>query len=267
MQGLGSFYLDIQSIHLAHEYVLDRSHKCEYPSGREHYGLVYVLSGKAEYRFRNGERSSVTEGDVIFLSPNCAYSIVTENEFRHYTVNFDIHGDGSNLETLEQSYWLLRWKDTQQLERAMKQLVQVWHSKRPGYKMQAVGYLYVLISHFYLAYTSEQSSQAFQRLLPARTYIEKSFHRPLTLEHLAFLTNMSVTNFRREWKKQYVESPMQYRDSLRLSHAKEYLLSGYYSVAEVAAKCGFEDVSYFVRFFRQKTGITPGAFRKNALGK
>ena len=33
---------------------------------------------------------------------------------------------------------------------------------------------------------------------------------------------------------------------------------------EIAEKCGFDDVSYFVRFFKKQTGITPGEFKKSA---
>ena len=73
---------------------------------------------------------------------------------------------------------------------------------------------------------------------------------------------MSTTHFRREWTKLYGTPPLQYRDALRLSYAKEYLLSGYYSVTEVAEKCGFEDTNYFIRFFKKHTGITPGKFSK-----
>lgn len=73
-----NFYLDIKKIHIAHKFILDRIYKCEYPSGRGHYGLVYVLNGKAEYRFLGGNRITGTDGDVLFLSPGCAYSIVTD---------------------------------------------------------------------------------------------------------------------------------------------------------------------------------------------
>ena len=59
---------------------------------------------------------------------------------------------------------------------------------------------------------------------------------------------------------------MQYRDSIRLYYAKEYPNSGYYTVSEIAEKCGFDDVSYFVRFFKKKAGFTPGEFKKKFLG-
>ena len=261
----GDFYLDIEKIHIAHEFILDRIHKCDYPFGRAHYGLVYVLNGKAEYRFSAGDRFTVTDGDVLFLSPNCAYSIVTEKEFKHYTINFDLHEDSSNLNALGQAYCLLQGKKLEQIERSLKELVGVWSLKKTGYEMRSVGYLYELLSQFYFAYMTEQNSVFYQRLLPAKEYIEQHFKQPITLEQLAFISNMSVTNFRREWKKHYPESPIRYRDNIRLYYAKEYLNSGYYSVSEIAERCGFDDVSYFVRFFKKQTGTPPGAYKKRNI--
>ncbi len=259
--------LDIKKIHIAHEFVLDRVHKCEYLRGRGSYGLIYAMSGNAEYRFSTGDRFSVSEGDVLFLSPHNAYSIVTEKEFKHYTVNFDIHEASSNLGALNQPYCLLKEKNMEQLERLFKRLIGIWSSKKSGYEMQAIGCLYELLSLFYFDCINRQNTTAYQRLLPAKEYIEQHFDQPITLEELAFLSNMSVTNFRREWKKLYTESTLQYRDAIRLYYAKEYLNSGYYTVSEIAEKCGFDDVSYFVRFFKKQTGITPGEFRKQLLGR
>ena len=52
--------------------------------------------------------------------------------------------------------------------------------------MRSVGYLYELLSQFYFEYTKEQNSVLYQRLLPAKEYIEQHFKGPITLEQLAF---------------------------------------------------------------------------------
>ena len=256
------FYIDVERIHIAHEYVLDGAHKCEYPRGRGSFGLILALQGKAEYRFASGDRVTVSRGDLLFVFPHTAYSIVTEKEFRHYTVNFDVHGDTSNPEVLGSPYCLLQDKGVEQPERSFRRLVGLWRDKSTGYEMQAVGCLYELLSLFHLEYLRERRERTYPGLLLARETVEQRFAEPLTLEQLAFLSNMSVTNFRREWKKQYGDTPMQYRDAVRLYYAKEHLHSGYYTVSEVAKKCGFDDVSYFVRFFRKKTGIPPGKYQR-----
>lgn len=45
--------------------------------------------------------------------------------------------------------------------------------------------------------------------------------------------------------------------------AKRYLLATTNQVNQVADLLGYEDVSYFIRFFRKHTGYTPEAFRQN----
>ncbi|MBU2491963.1 MAG: AraC family transcriptional regulator [Bacteroidetes bacterium] len=45
--------------------------------------------------------------------------------------------------------------------------------------------------------------------------------------------------------------------------SKRYLLSTSNQVKEIAYHLGYEDVSYFIRFFRKHTGLSPQAFRQN----
>ena len=47
--------------------------------------------------------------------------------------------------------------------------------------------------------------------------------------------------------------------------AKRYLVYTESSVAQVAHMTGFDDPAYFNRFFTQRVGLSPGAFRKQAL--
>ena len=49
----------------------------------------------------------------------------------------------------------------------------------------------------------------------------------------------------------------------RIRLAKEYLMHGSYTVAEVAFRCGYNNVEHFCRQFKQKTGLTPGRFRNH----
>ena len=51
-------------------------------------------------------------------------------------------------------------------------------------------------------------------------------------------------------------SPVKYVTALRLDHAKELLITGQYSVGEVAELCGFENVYYFSAVFKKTPGNT-----------
>jgi len=45
--------------------------------------------------------------------------------------------------------------------------------------------------------------------------------------------------------------------------AKRYLLATNNQVKDIAGSLGYEDASYFIRFFRKQTGLSPDAFRRN----
>jgi AraC family transcriptional regulator, transcriptional activator of pobA len=52
-------------------------------------------------------------------------------------------------------------------------------------------------------------------------------------------------------------------DEQIILEAKRYLLATPNQVKDIAWDLGYEDVSYFIRFFKKHTGLTPDAFRKN----
>lgn len=258
------FYMDVEKINIAHEFVLDALRRCEYPYGRGQYGLVYAIDGEAEYRFSTGKRCRLRAGDILLLSANAAYSIVTKGEFRHYTVNFDIHEESSDVGFFKEPYYLLTVDNPEQYRQSFKRLSALWTTKKTGYELLSMACLYELLSLIYFdIYEKHFGTTAHLRLQTAREFIERNYRETVRLEELAELSDMSVTNFRREWTRIYGESPMQYRDRIRVSYAREYLLSGYYSVSEVAERCGFSDVSYFARFFKKHTGVSPGAFKRS----
>ena len=260
----GTFYLNIERIHLAHEFVLNRVKRCEYPRGRGSYGLVYVLRGEAQYRFSTGERVNIGEGDVLLISPDCAYSIFSDEDFLHYTVNFSLHLTEESVAVLPSRYFCLRGEGTFPFERLFKRIVSIWQGKEIAYEMLAVSVLYEILACFIREHSRKNESD-YLRLLPARTYIEKHFEESISLDALATLCRMSLTNFRREWKRHFQDTPLKYRDTLRLALAKEYLHTGFYTVTEIATKCGFDDASYFVRFFRKNVGLPPKEYQKKHM--
>ncbi len=57
-------------------------------------------------------------------------------------------------------------------------------------------------------------------------------------------------------------SPNKMIQTIRLDHAAEYLVSTSASVQEICALVGYEDVTHFIRIFREYTGSTPLQYRK-----
>ena len=68
---------------------------------------------------------------------------------------------------------------------------------------------------------------------------------------------MSEVSFRRNFKEFTGKAPLEYRNDIRLNNAKIMLQSGQYTVSETAEACGFSNLSFFTRLYKNKYGHTP----------
>lgn len=93
--------------------------------------------------------------------------------------------------------------------------------------------------------------------------IECHLYSNLNVEELAKLCQMSLSSFKREFYKEYNDTPNNYLLSKKMEKAKELLIITEISIHEIAFKIGFNDPLYFTRIFKKKIGVTPTNYRKN----
>lgn len=257
-------YFYLKEIIFAHEHTMYSGERCEYLSGREHYGLVLAMSGEAEYKLSSGEGFVLREGDVMLISSSAAYRVMMRGAFHHFTVNFDIEGEMPDG-ILGSEYRIFRTEHPDEYKQLMRRLVGIKKS-RDGSRLALAAVFYEIIG---MLLSEDIAASAFgesaARVDAARRYIDENFVSDTPLSYLARLTSMSVTGFRREWHRAYGMTPLQYRDLHRLSLARDKLISTRMTVGEIALLCGFDDTSYFIRFFKKHTGVSPTAFRKTSV--
>ena len=73
--------------------------------------------------------------------------------------------------------------------------------------------------------------------------------------------------FHRLFTACYGITPAQYTLTVRLNAAKQHLLAGDDTVAEIAQLCGFSSQSYFNYKFKEQVGMSPLQYRKKMLSK
>ena len=93
-------------------------------------------------------------------------------------------------------------------------------------------------------------------------YIEQNLNKPIHVNELSRYAYINRTTFFTWFKEQFGFSPLEFINKRRMSQDKLLLSSSKYSVAQVADHCGFEDVNYFVRLFKEVEGVTPGVFKQ-----
>jgi AraC-like DNA-binding protein len=94
----------------------------------------------------------------------------------------------------------------------------------------------------------------------AQVFIQNNYWLDITLEFISSKLYLSPAYFSRIFKKYNGQGFSQYINSIRMEKAKSLLLTGKYSVAEVAEKIGIQDPSYFHYVFKKYHNTTPGYF-------
>nr|WP_298935560.1 AraC family transcriptional regulator [uncultured Dyadobacter sp.] len=91
--------------------------------------------------------------------------------------------------------------------------------------------------------------------------IEANLFAQIGIEDLAQKSNLSVSSFKREFKKLYHDSPANYIKTKRLEKAAELLRASSERITDIAFDCGFNDLANFTKSFHDKYGASPSQFR------
>lgn len=101
-----------------------------------------------------------------------------------------------------------------------------------------------------------------ERIFNVAKFLEANYNKSVTITEQIKRQNMTIRTFNREWKKYFNMSPNQYLITLRIEKAKKLLSESTFQISQIAEHCGFCDVMYFTRCFKNKVGIPPGVYRK-----
>jgi AraC family transcriptional regulator, exoenzyme S synthesis regulatory protein ExsA len=121
-------------------------------------------------------------------------------------------------------------------------------------------YLCEIYGHDFLYALAMHSGDATQKFI--RT-VESNQLNKLSLKELAFLCDMSVSTFKREFEKHFAESPMKWFQNKRLEHAHHLLTHEQKNSSEIYFEVGYESLSSFVQAYKVKYGITPKQHHKS----
>lgn len=260
----------------------DETHDCNRPHWHFHpeYEIVYISNGRGK-RHIGDHISHFGEGDLIFLGPNLPHFGFTEEVFEaHLEIVVQMKEDflGSEFvqkpemaairQLFERSRQGLSFGGT--LKHVVGQKLQEMMGMNSFDRL--ISLLSVLQTMAKSAdyemlkakgFALEVNAQDQERIQAIYQYVQANFQEEVNLEQAARLANMTVPAFCRYFKKLTRKTFSQFTNEFRIAHACRMLGDDNLTIAAVSFESGFNNLSHFNRQFKNITGLSPRAYRKD----
>jgi AraC-like DNA-binding protein len=117
-----------------------------------------------------------------------------------------------------------------------------------------------------LSFSNEKFYYNSRRIEKVFEYMNNNYYKQITLAEVSGLANMPEASFSRFIKKRTGKTFIDSLNEIRLGHASRMLIDTTNTVAEIAYKCGFNNISNFNRIFKRKKFCIPREFRETYTG-
>lgn len=233
------------------------------PAVRAHYLFHYVIRGSGWYQ-RGGVRYPLRAGQgfLIFPGESTVYAASETDPWEYSWFSFDGTAVPELLGecglTPEQPIYTDHSEG--QLERRMQRLLRVFETGAPD-TCQLLGYLYLCFASMH---TSPDAPKGYGEAYARRAaeLMDCSYAYDLTVEEVARHVGVDRTYLYRVFCRYWGCSPKEYLTRVRLDAATQLLRNTPLSMTEIAASCGFRELTTLERQFKARTGAAPLAWRK-----
>lgn len=247
------------------------THEFTWNKGRilNDYYIVFISKGKGIYGSLSNTVSEIEEGTCFFLFPQIwhSYKPDLKSGWEEYWVGFNgyyakqIMGEGF----FDPNDPIINIHLNKDVLGLFRKLIDTVKTSANGYQLQLSGICLQLLGliHTISAFREFEDDPTGLLIAKAKFLMHEAAGTKINMEDLARELPMGYSLFRKAFKRITNESPNQYLLNLRLTQAKELLLSTSLDINEIADQTGFASVFYFSKHFKIKHGISPNFFRKN----
>lgn len=252
----------------------------------EDFEILYVYEGTGHFRIDN---TSVTlnKGQAYIVNSRELHSGYTMEgqTCSYYALVFDLKLLQSTMEDFcTQEYikpLLLKEKKLeclltgetpqgQQCLHVLDSILSAYSIGAPYYQLYIKGQLYTLLFMLYTnaavvdcsLSTSARPGVNLDAVKDALNYIDIHFSEKISIDAIAGAANLSKFHFIRVFKAATAMNPTDYINMIRINEAEKYFQTTSLSITDVAGCCGFNNLSYFIKTFKNYKKITPSRYKK-----
>ncbi|MBE5936774.1 MAG: helix-turn-helix transcriptional regulator [Lachnospiraceae bacterium] len=117
-------------------------------------------------------------------------------------------------------------------------------------------------THLNSVHNNSLYDHIYPQLKKSIDYLDNNYQENIELSTLAYTAGMSEGHFCRIFKEFTGFTPFTYLNRKRILESCRYLTDSTESIADIATKCGYNNISYYNRTFLKMMHETPSAYRK-----
>ncbi len=217
----------------------------------------------------------VCDHSLFFMRPGQVHQLTLQTESTGYIMQFRAdfyhpHDKVSNQlirKVSSKNFYQLDARSFQKLVSILSYIFEEYTEKQEGYQevIQAnLDILFIeLVRHSSKSPSNNANFYMQQRLEKFLELIETHMASHKQVSEYAGMMNLSTYQLNAITKTTLGKTSSQLIDDAVILEAKRYLLATSDQVNQIAYQLGYEDISYFSRFFKKHTGYSPEAFRQN----
>ena len=269
------------SFRLLHHQVTADTFKWHYHYHPE-YEIICVFEGSGRRHVGN-HLSNYDDGDLVLIGSNLphggfGYGAVGTHEEVVLQFREDFLGEGflskpemngiKKLFELSKQGISFNKKVKEKLTEKFRNLLQIQPFERMIELLNILQFLansteYELLNGADIRYNFSLKDQ--ERLRKVYVFVEENFTKNIDIQQVANICNLTVPAFCNYFKKNLNQTFTDFVNEYRINQACKMLLEGE-SIVDICFRCGFNNISYFGRVFKQIKGINPSEFRRK-LGR
>ena len=230
---------------------------------RHDYYLKFITKGVLYFRLTDLS-ICLQPGDFLIIPPDTLYEYhsqsdsVTSYYWCHFTGNIaDALLHSISMETLK----IYQAPDClHEMRTKFQNMFDEFTNRQAGFDASCAAKLVDILVTL-LRRTTYTDHQTATKLMTV-AWLHRHFTEDISVKELAEIEHMSESWYRKIFRHQMGMSPNEYRINLRMQYACDLLTATDNSISAIAQVCGYDDVLYFIRLFKQRIGLPPGEYRR-----
>jgi AraC-like DNA-binding protein len=238
----------------------------------DEYQLIYITKGEGYFESDCCKFQKVKAGTVLFLFPGerHRYKPADETGWDEYWIGLkgDIIDKLISNAIFKPDNACLYVGFNEQVLTLFDSIIEKTKTETTGYQPSISGAAFYLLGtlHTILKQQSVDHEDRETLVNKARMLFRSNIDKAFSPEQAAEELQVGYSWFRKVFKSYTGLSPGQYCIQLKIDKAKAMLTDANLSIKEIAYTLKFESSFYFSKLFKEKTGMTPTAYRQRALG-